>query len=82
MKIRQLISAALAFVILFVVSIAGQLVISFLMSWPLMLLWNGCLVDAVTYVRPVTWLQMWGIAILISALTNTLTKGNPKGNNG
>ena len=48
--------------------IAGMLALSFLMSWPIYMLWNGCLVDAVTGVREVTWLQAWGLVILCSFL--------------
>jgi len=40
----------------------------FLLSLPVMLLWNGCLVDAVTIVKPISWLQAWGITILASFL--------------
>ena len=58
MKIAMTISAA----------IAGILALSFLMSWPVYMLWNGCLVDAVTGVREVTWLQAWGIVMLCSFL--------------
>ena len=47
-----------------VVSIAGILLLSFLLSWPVYMLWNGCLVDAVTGVKEVTWLQAWGITTL------------------
>ena len=50
------------------VGIAGILALSFLMSWPVYMLWNGCLVDAVTGVREVTWLQAWGLVILCSFL--------------
>ena len=50
------------------VGIAGLLALSFLMSWPVYMLWNGCLVDAVTGVREVTWLQAWGLVILCSFL--------------
>lgn len=38
--------------------------LSFLFSYPLMLLWNMCLVPAVTTLKEVTMLQMWGISIL------------------
>ena len=38
--------------------------LSFLLSWPVFMLWNGCLVDAVTGVKEVTWLQAWGLSIL------------------
>ncbi len=51
--------------------IAGMLALSFLMSWPIYMLWNGCLVDAVTGVREVTWLQAWGITVLCSFLFKT-----------
>jgi hypothetical protein len=37
---------------------------SFLLSWPVYMLWNGCLVDAVTILKEVTWLQAWGINLL------------------
>lgn len=52
----------------FAVGAAVIVFLSFLLSYPLYLLWNGCLVDAVTVVNPVTWLQMWGITILIGFL--------------
>lgn len=44
------------------------LAIGFLMSYPVMLLWNGCLVPAVTVLQPVTWLQAWGIVVVCSFL--------------
>jgi hypothetical protein len=47
--------------------IAGLVLLSFLLSFPLMLLWNWCLVPAVTGLNEVGWLQMWGITLLISA---------------
>jgi len=54
-----------------VVGIAGILLLSFLLSWPVYMLWNGCLVDAVTGVKEVTWLQAWGITILCGFLFKT-----------
>jgi hypothetical protein len=59
--------------ILFVVTgavtvIAGILAFCFLLSWPVYMLWNGCLVDAVQGVREVTWLQAWGISVLFGLL--------------
>ncbi len=58
------------------VAIAGTAVIgiiflvflSFLLSWPVYMLWNGCLVDAVEGVKEVTWLQAWGINFLFGIL--------------
>lgn len=52
----------------FIAYIVGYMLVSFLLSYPLMLLWNYCLVDAVTVINPVTWLQMWGIGFLIACL--------------
>ena len=48
--------------------ITGGLAISFLLSWPVYMLWNGCLVDAIAGVREVTWLQAWGICVICSFL--------------
>jgi hypothetical protein len=50
--------------------------LSFLLAWPVMMLWNGCLVDAVTGVKEVTWLQAWGLNMLAGIMfkTNVETK--------
>lgn len=56
-----------------VLSFAGILFLSFLLSWPVMMLWNGCLVDAVTGVKEITWLQGWGISVLFGILFNKTT---------
>ena len=48
--------------------LAVSLLVSLLLSYPLMLLWNGCLVPALPGIAEVSWLQMWGIAILIKLL--------------
>lgn len=45
--------------------------ISFLLSLPVMLLWNGCLVGAIDGVREIGWLQAWGLTILCSFLFKT-----------
>lgn len=42
--------------------------ISFLLSWPVMMLWNGCLVPAVDGTKEVSWLQAWGIQVLFGVL--------------
>lgn len=47
--------------------------VSFLLSWPLMWLWNNCLVSAVEGVHQVGWLQMWGITLLFNSLFKTTT---------
>lgn len=43
---------------------------SFLLSWPVMMLWNGCLVDAIPGVHEISWLQAWGLNILCRILFN------------
>lgn len=47
-----------------------------LFSLPVMLLWNGCLVGAITGVSEISWLQAWGIMVLFGILfkTNVETK--------
>jgi len=47
---------------------AASLFFCLLMSVPVMLLWNGCLVSAVPGIKEITWLQGWGIMVLTSIL--------------
>jgi len=54
-----------------VIGIAGVMFLSFLLSWPVFMLWNGCLVGAVAGVAEVTWLQAWGLTILCGFLFKT-----------
>lgn len=61
-----------------VFSIAGLLLLSFLLSLPVYLLWNGCLVGAVAGVTTVTWLQAWGITVLCGFLFKTSTHTSSK----
>lgn len=51
-----------------VLGLAGLLALSFLLSWPVYMLWNGCLVGAVEGVSEVSWLQAWGLTILCGFL--------------
>ena len=51
-----------------VVGIATLLFLSFVLSWPVMMLWNGCLVGAVDGVKEITWLQAWGLQFLFGLL--------------
>jgi hypothetical protein len=54
--------------------IALLVFVSFLLSWPVYMLWNGCLVGAVAGVSEVTWLQAWGLQFLCALLfKSTLT---------
>jgi len=56
-----------------VVTLAVLILFSFLLSWPVMMLWNGCLVDAVSGLKEITWLQAWGINFLCGILFNKTT---------
>ena len=58
--------------------IALLVFVSFLLSWPVMMLWNGCLVGAVNGVNPVTWLQAWGLLVLCSFLFKSTTSSSSK----
>ena len=58
--------------------IAGLLLLSFLLSLPVYLLWNGCLVGAVAGVSEVTWLQAWGLTVLCGFLFKTSTHTSSK----
>jgi hypothetical protein len=57
-------------------SLAFLLFVSFLLSWPVYMLWNGCLIDAVTGIKEVTWLQAWGITVLCSLLFKSNTSNS------
>lgn len=48
--------------------IATIVFLSFVLSWPVYMLWNGCLVGAFDSVKEVTWLQAWGLSILSGLL--------------
>ena len=45
--------------------------VSFLLAWPVMELWNGCLVPAVEGVNKIEWLQAWGLQFLFGILFKT-----------
>ena len=47
------------------------IVIGLIMSLPVMLLWNYCLVGAIAGVNEITWLQAWGILVLFGLLFKT-----------
>lgn len=51
-----------------VVVLAIVVILGLVLSFPLMLLWNGCLVPAVSGLSEITWLQAWGILIASNLL--------------
>ena len=52
----------------FVGVIAIGLFLSFLLAWPVMELWNQCLVPAVGGVKEIGWLQAWGLQFIVNLL--------------
>lgn len=48
--------------------ILGVVFLGLLLSYPVMLLWNGCLVPAIPSLQEIGWLQAWGIMILTNFL--------------
>lgn len=59
--------AAAAFFGLLVFAILVGLIV----AGPVMLLWNYCLVDAVSGVKEITFLQAWGLYVLSNFLFKT-----------
>ena len=58
-----------------IAGIATMVFISFLLAWPVMELWNQCLVPAVDGTREIGWLQAWGLQFLFALLfKSTATK--------
>jgi hypothetical protein len=47
-----------------------------LLAYPVMLLWNGCLVPAVAVIHIIGWKQAWGLIILFSILFKSNSKSN------
>ena len=52
----------------FIVVVAAALFLSFVLAWPVMMLWNGCLVGAVDGIKEIGWLQAWGLQFLFGIL--------------
>ena len=44
------------------------IVVGFILSLPVMLLWNWCLVPAIPGINEIGWLQAWGILVLCNFL--------------
>ena len=47
--------------------------LSFLMSWPVYMLWNSSLVGAVDGVHTIDWTTAWGISLLCGLLFKSHT---------
>jgi len=62
-----------------VLGILAIFVIGLLFALPVMWLWNGCLVDAVSGLHQIGWLQAWGINILFGILFKPSSASVQKG---
>lgn len=51
--------------------VASSIFLSLVVSYPLATLWNLALVPAVSTLKEITWLQMWGIGILLGIACRT-----------
>jgi hypothetical protein len=60
-KLLALLSAAIVLVVI-------TAAISALIAWPVQLLWNSCLVGAVSGVHAIDFLQAWNISLLCGLL--------------
>lgn len=58
----------IAAIMLAIGGIALLAILGLLFSLPVMWLWNGCLVAAIPGIKPIGWLQAWGILILCNFL--------------
>ena len=57
--------------------IVGIIVVfGLLFSFPVMLLWNGCLVPAVDGIKEINWLQAWGLMVLFGILFKSTINKN------
>lgn len=50
--------------------------IAILMAWPVQLLWNGCLVPAVTFANPIGFWQALGLNVLVTILFGSKVSNN------
>lgn len=51
-----------------IITILMVVLLGLVLSYPMMLLWNGCLVGAVTGIQSIGLLQAWGILMLCGFL--------------
>jgi hypothetical protein len=51
-------------------------VLNFLFTWPIQLLWNHALVDAIDGINPISFWQALGIGMLVSLLMGNKSKSS------
>ena len=60
----------------FVIMIALTILLGIVLSFPIMLLWNYCLVPAVAGISEITWIQAWGLYVLFNILFKSSSGGS------
>lgn len=63
------------FLLLIVGLVFLSILLGLLLSFPVMYLWNTCLIPAAPGLQPIGWLQAWGISILCTALFKDIRYG-------
>lgn len=66
------------YAVVFIVAILLITALSFIISLPVMWLWNATLVPAVSSVSEISWLQAWGISVLCGLLFKSYSSTNTK----
>jgi hypothetical protein len=61
-----------------VAAISVIIALGLLLSLPIWLLWNSCLVPAINGVNEISWLQAWGLNILCTGLFKSGLEFKPK----
>lgn len=52
----------------FVIKLVVALILDLILSYPIMLLWNGCLVPAISGVNQIGWMQALGLGVLVALM--------------
>ena len=60
----------------FAIMIFLTILLGIILSFPIMLLWNYCLVPAVAGISEITWIQAWGLYVLFNILFKSSSGGN------
>lgn len=59
-----------------IVGVLVILIIGALMAFPVMWLWNLCLIPTVSGVHEITWMQAWGLLVLCGILFKNSTSSS------
>jgi hypothetical protein len=66
MKFDSVTEGSTYFIGALIANVIANVILGLLVSYPIMLLWNECLVPAVSVIKPISWIQAWGIMLLVN----------------